>query len=92
MAKVVCFSRNNLPREACLLDGKLLQMHPRAAIADDAASSMLEEEKRNKNETNDIGIQAFYVVLQLGEGYWLIALLLLCGVWGLSYMPHSPLS
>jgi hypothetical protein len=44
-------------------------------LADDATSSMLEEEKRNKNVTNDIGIQAFYAVLQLGEGYQLIALL-----------------
>ena len=41
--------------------------------SDDAASSMLEKEKRNKNGTNDIGIQAFYAVLQLGEGYRLIA-------------------
>ena len=61
-------------------------------LADDATSSMLEEEKRNKNETHDIGIQAFYAVLQLGEGYWLIALLLSCDVWGPSYMPHSPSS
>ena len=57
---------------------------------DDASSSMLVKEKRNKNETNGIGIQAFYVVLQLGEGYWLIALLLSCNMWGPSYMPHSP--
>ena len=34
-----------------------------AMLADDAASSILEKEKRNKNETKDIGIQAFYVVL-----------------------------
>ena len=61
-------------------------------LADDATSSMLEEEKRNKKETNDIGIQAFYAVLQLGEGYRLIALLLSCNVLGPSYMPHSPLS
>ncbi len=30
-----------------------------AMLADDATSSMLEEEKRNKNKTNDIGIQVF---------------------------------
>jgi hypothetical protein len=30
-----------------------------AMSADDAASSMLEKGKRNKNETKDIGIQAF---------------------------------
>ena len=41
--------------------------------ADDATSSMLEEEKRNKNGTNDIGIQAFDAILQLGEGYRLRA-------------------
>ena len=34
-------------------------------LADDATSSMLEEEKRNKNETNDIGIQAFYTYYNL---------------------------
>ena len=62
-----------------------------AAIADDAASSMLEEENRNKNKTIDIGIQAFYAVLQLSEVYWLIALLFSCDEWGPSYMPHSPL-
>ena len=78
-----------LPQEACLLDGTLLQMHPWASIADDAASSILEEEKCNKNKANDIGIQAFYAVLQLGEGYWLIALLLSCDVLGPNYMPHS---
>jgi len=38
-------------------------------LADDAASSMLEKEKRNKNETKDIGIQAFDAILQLGVGY-----------------------
>ena len=42
--------------------------HSGAMLADDATSSMLEEEKRKKNETIDIGIQAFYAVLQLGEG------------------------
>ena len=40
----------------------------------DAASSILEKEKRNKNKTKDIGIQVFYeVLLQFGEGYWLLA-------------------
>ena len=63
-----------------------------AMSADDAASSMLENGKRNKNETKDIGIQEFYAVLQLGEGYLLIALLLSCNEWGPSYMPHSPSS
>ena len=62
-----------------------------AAISDDAESSMVEEEKRNKNGTNDIGIQAFCAALRLGEGYRLIALLLSCDKWGPSYMPHSPL-
>jgi hypothetical protein len=41
-------------------------------LADDTTSSMLEQEKCNKNETNDIGIQVFYAVLQVNEGYWLI--------------------
>ena len=59
------------------------------AIADDAASSMLDKEKGNKNETNDIGIQAFYVVSQLGVGYRLIALLLPFDVLGPSYMYAS---
>ena len=44
-----------------------------AMSADDAASSMLEKGKRNKNGTKDIGIQAFDAVLQLGVGYRLIA-------------------
>jgi len=33
---------------------------------------MLEKRKRNKNGTEDIGIQAFDAVLQLGVGYRLI--------------------
>ena len=33
-----------------------------AILADDAASSMLEKGKRNKNETKDIGIQAISAV------------------------------
>ena len=41
--------------------------------ADDATSSMLEKGKRNKNETKDIGIQAFDAILQVGVGYRLIA-------------------
>jgi hypothetical protein len=44
-----------------------------ATRSDDAASSMLEKGKRNKNGTKDIGIQAFYAILQLGVGYRLIA-------------------
>ena len=39
-----------------------------ATISDDAASSMLEKGKRDKNETKDIGIQAFDAILQLGVG------------------------
>jgi hypothetical protein len=34
---------------------------------------MLEKWNRNKNGTKDIGIQAFYAILQLGVGYRLIA-------------------
>jgi hypothetical protein len=34
---------------------------------------MLEKGNRNKNGTNDIGIQAFGAILQLGVGYRLIA-------------------
>jgi hypothetical protein len=59
---------------------------------EDAASSMLEKGKRNKNETKNIGIQGFDVILQLGVGYRLIAQLLSCDVWGRSSMPHSPSS
>ena len=46
-----------------------------AMSADDAASSMLalEKGKRNKNGIEDIGIQAFDAILQLGVGYRLIA-------------------
>jgi hypothetical protein len=42
-------------------DGGIDDDDPAAAAmsADDAASSMLEKGKRNKNETKDIGIQAF---------------------------------
>jgi hypothetical protein len=40
-----------------------------AARSDDAASSMLEKGKRNKNETKNIGIQGFDVILQLGVGH-----------------------
>jgi hypothetical protein len=36
-------------------------------------ASMLEKVNRNKNGTNDIGIQAFDAILQLGVGYCLIA-------------------
>ena len=57
--------------------------------ADDAAFSMLDKEKRNKNKTNGSGTQTFYAVLQLGEGYRLIALLLSWDVLGPIYM-HMP--
>jgi len=63
-----------------------------AARSDDAASSMLEKGKCNKNGTNNIDIQAFDVILQLGVGYRLISQLLSCNVWGRSSMPHSPSS
>ena len=63
-----------------------------AARSDDAASSMLEKGKRNKNGTNNIGIQAFNAILQISVGYWLIAQLLSHDVWGPSYRPHSPSS
>jgi len=53
---------------------------------------MLEKGKRNKNETKNIGIQGFDVILQLGVGHRLIAQLLSCDVWGRSSMPHSPSS
>jgi hypothetical protein len=43
------------------------------AISEAAASSMLEKGKCNKSGTKDIDIQAFYVILQLGVGYCLIA-------------------
>ena len=63
-----------------------------AARSDDAASSMLEKGKRNKNGTNNIGIQAFDAILQLGVGYQLIAQLLSHDMWGQSSMTYSPLS
>ena len=47
---------------------------PEAATrSDDAASSMQEKGNPNKNGTEDIGIQAFNAILQLGVGYRLIA-------------------
>ena len=39
-----------------------------ASRSDDAASSMLEKGKHNKNGTKDIGIQVFDAILQLGVG------------------------
>ncbi len=45
-------------------------------ISEAAAFSMLEKGMRNKSETKDIDIQAFYVILQLGMGCGLIAQLL----------------
>ena len=53
-----------------------------AARSDDAASSMLEKGKRNKNGTKNIGIQAFDAILQLSVGYRLISQLLSHDVWG----------
>ena len=44
-----------------------------AMSADDAASSMLEKGKCNKNGTENIGIQAFDAILQLSVGYRLMA-------------------
>jgi hypothetical protein len=51
-------------------DGGIDADDPAAAAmsADNAASSMLEKGKRNKNGTKDIDIQAFDAVLQLGVG------------------------
>jgi hypothetical protein len=50
-------------------DGRIDDDDPTAAVrADNAASSMLEKGKRNKNETEDIGTQAFDAILQLGMG------------------------
>jgi hypothetical protein len=46
---------------------------PPRRVSPHAASSMLEKGNRNKNGTNDIGIQAFGAILQLGVGYRLIA-------------------
>ena len=51
-------------------DGRIDDDDPTAAVRlDDAASIMLEKGKRNKNRTEDIGIQAFDAILQLGVGY-----------------------
>ena len=51
-------------------DGGIDDDDPAAAAmsVDDAASSMLEKGKCNKNGTEDIGIQAFDAILQLGVG------------------------
>ncbi len=51
-------------------DGGIDDNDPAAATmsADDAASIMLEKGKCNKNGTEDIGIQAFDAILQLGVG------------------------
>ena len=48
-------------------DGRIEGPPPRR-VSPHAASSMLEKGKRNKNGTNDIGIQAFDAILQLGVG------------------------
>ena len=61
-----------------------------AARSDDAASSMLEKGKRNKNGTKNIGIQAFDAILQLSVGYRLIPQLLSHDVG--AEEPHSPSS
>jgi hypothetical protein len=75
------------------MDGGGIDDDPTAAArSDDAAFSMLEKGNRNKNKTKNIDIQAFDVILQLGVGYRLIALLLSCDKWGRSSMPHSHLS
>ncbi len=56
-------------------DGGIDVENPAAAAmsADDAASSMLEKGKSDKNRTKDIDIQACDAILQLGVGCWLIA-------------------
>ncbi len=56
-------------------DGGIDVDNPAAAAmsADDAASSMLEKGKRNKNRTKDIDIQACDAILQIGVGCRLIA-------------------
>mgnify|MGYP000980829142 CR=1 FL=1 len=61
-------------------DGRIDDAPTAAARSEDAASSMLEKGKRNKNETKNIGIQGFDVILQLGVGHRLIAQLLSCDV------------
>ena len=43
-----------------------------ATRSDDAASSMQEKGNHNKNGTEDVGIQAFDAILQLGVGYRLM--------------------
>jgi hypothetical protein len=52
-------------------DGGIDGPSPRR-VSPHTASIMLEKRKRNKNGTEDIGIQAFDAVLQLGVGYRLI--------------------
>jgi hypothetical protein len=56
-------------------DGGIDVDNPAAATmsADDAASSMLEKGKCDKNRTKDIDIQACDAILQLGVGCRLIA-------------------
>ena len=51
-------------------NGEIDDVNPAAAAmsVDDAASSMLEKGKCNKNGTEDIGMQAFDAILQLGVG------------------------
>jgi hypothetical protein len=55
---------------------------PPRQVSPHDASSMLEKGKRNKNETKNIDIQGFDVILQLGVGYRLIAQLLSSDVCG----------
>jgi hypothetical protein len=43
-----------------------------ATRSDDAASSMQEQGNRNKNRTEDVGIQVFDAILQFGVGYRLM--------------------
>jgi hypothetical protein len=80
---VAPFSQNAVPAAATrgaaaaissVADGWIDVDDPEAATrSDDAASSMQEKGNRNKNGTEDIRIQAFDAILQLGVGYWLIA-------------------
>ncbi len=53
--------------------GAAIDGPPSRRVSPHDASSMLKKWNRNKNGTKDIGIQAFYAILQLGVGYRLIA-------------------
>jgi hypothetical protein len=60
---------------AAVMMAVVVTLTPTAAAmsADDAASSMLEKGKRDKNQTEDIDIQACDTILQLGVSCRLIA-------------------